>query len=157
MNLKIALISFAAAICILMNGHAAAAQEDLKEHRSCNYCGMDRKAYGFSRMLIHYEDGGAVGVCSLHCAVVEMNANPGRKVKSLFVADRDSRSLIDAEQAVWVLGGSKRGVMTEQPKWAFQTRSAADAFIKDFGGTIVGWKEALTAAQEELIKATRGS
>jgi copper chaperone NosL len=44
------------------------AQEDIKEHRDCIYCGMDRKAYGFSRMLIRYDDGTAVGVCSVHCA-----------------------------------------------------------------------------------------
>ncbi len=131
------------------------AQDDINEHRSCVNCGMDRKAYGFSRMLIQYEDGSAVGVCSLHCAVVELDANPGRKVKALLVADRDSRTLINAEQANWVMGGGKRGVMTQQPKWAFRSRDHAEAFIKANGGKLVTWEEALAAAREEAARGSR--
>jgi len=127
----------------------AFAQDDIAEHRSCENCGMDRKAYGFSRMLIQYEDGSAVGVCSLHCAVVKLDANPGRKVKSLLVADRDSRTLINAEQAIWVMGGKKRGVMTQRPKWAFGSKDGAEAFIKAYGGKLATWAEALAAAREE--------
>ena len=133
---------------LLMAGAAAYAQEDISEHRNCAHCGMDRKAYGYSRMLIVYEDGQKVGVCSLHCAVVELNAS-GRKVKSLQVADRDTRSLIDAETAVWVIGGKKRGVMTQRPKWAFSTKTAAQAFIDSNGGTIVSWADVLAAARED--------
>src|SRR5512139_3572516 len=102
-----------AAVLFCMARTIVFAQDDIKDHRSCVNCGMDRKAYGYSRMLIQYEDGTAVGVCSLHCAVVELDANPGRKVKTLLVADRDSRTLINAEQANWVMGGEKRGVMTQ--------------------------------------------
>ena len=131
------------------------AQDDINDHRSCVNCGMDRKAYGFSRMLIQYEDGSARGVCSLHCAVVELDANPGRKVKSLLVADRDTRTLIDAEQANWVMGGGKRGVMTQQPKWAFQSKESAEAFIKANGGKLVTWAEALAAAREETAREHR--
>ena len=131
------------------------AQDDINDHRSCVNCGMDRKAYGFSRMLIQYEDGSALGVCSLHCAVVELDANPGRKVKDLLVADRDNRTLINAEQANWVMGGGKRGVMTQQPKWAFQSRESAEAFIKANGGKLVTWAEALAAAREEAARESR--
>ncbi len=128
---------------------SAMAQADIDEHRDCAYCGMDRKAYGYSRMLLQYADGTVVGVCSLHCAVLELNVNRGRAVKSIFVADRDTRMLIDAEQAVWVMGGGKRGVMTQRPKWAFQTKAAADAFIGEYGGTIASWKECLAAARDD--------
>lgn len=131
------------------------AQDDINNHRSCVNCGMDRKAYGFSRMLIQYEDGSALGVCSLHCAVVELDANPGRKVKELLVADRDFRTLINAEQANWVMGGGKRGVMTQQPKWAFQSKDGAAAFIKANGGKLVTWAEALAAAREEAGRESR--
>jgi len=123
---------------------------DIDNHRSCTFCGMDRKAYGFSRMLIQYEDGSERGTCSLHCAVTELDANKGRGIKALLVADRDSRVLINAEKAFWVMGGSKRGVMTQRPKWAFETKAAAEAFIAAYGGTIVSWAEALTAAREDL-------
>jgi len=131
---------------------AGGTQKDIDDHRSCGYCGMDRKAYGFSRMLVQYEDGTVVGTCSLHCAVVELDANPGKTVKILLVADRDSRTLLDAEKAIWVMGGKKRGVMTEQPKWAFQSKEGAEAFIKANGGKIVTWAEAVAAAREEATR-----
>ena len=133
---------------LLITGAAAYAQEDISEHRNCAHCGMDRKAYGYSRMLIVYDDGSKVGVCSLHCAVVELDAS-GRKVKSLLVADRDTKSLTEAEMAVWVIGGKKRGVMTQRPKWAFSSQTAAQAFVDSNGGKIISWVEALAAARED--------
>ena len=140
---------------LCLSGTATFAQNDINDHRSCGNCGMDRKAYGFSRMLVQFEDGAVVGTCSLHCAVVELDTNQGRTVKSLLVADRDSRTLVEAEKAIWVLGGEKRGVMTEQPTWAFQSTEGAEAFIKTNGGKIVTWVEALAAAREELSRKTR--
>jgi len=137
-------------LLILLPWGKAHAQSDIDQHRDCIHCGMDRKAFGYSRMLVEYEDGTSVGVCSLRCMVTELDANKSRKVKSILVADRNTRTLIDGEKAVWVLGGSKRGVMTMNPKWAFETKSAADVFIKEFGGTIVSWPEALAAARKEV-------
>jgi copper chaperone NosL len=142
--LTMVLVSFAAMNC--------PAQDDIDAHRSCATCNMDRKAFGYSRMLVQYEDGAVVGICSLRCAVVEVDAHQKRKVKSLLVADRDSRTLIDAEHAIGVMGGKKPGVMTQQPKWAFQSMAGAEAFIKANGGKIVTWAEALAAAREELAK-----
>jgi copper chaperone NosL len=157
MNLKWRFLALGILVASLFffTGSGAFAQSDIEDHRSCAYCGMDRKAYGFSRMLIQYEDGTLIGVCSLHCAVVELDANQGRKVKSLLVADRDTRTLIDAEKAIWVMGGKKRGVMTQLPKWAFQMKANAEAFIKTNGGTIVSLKEAIAAAREELVRKPR--
>jgi copper chaperone NosL len=141
-----------AAVLVCMARTIVFAQDDINDYRSCVNCSMDRKAYGYSRMLIQYEDGSALGVCSLHCAVVELDANPARTVKALLVADRDSRTLINAEQANWVMGGGKRGVMTQQPKWAFQSKDGAEAFIKANGGKLVTWAEALAAAREEAAR-----
>jgi len=135
-----------------MAAQAAGDHNDIVNHRSCNFCGMDRKAYGFSRMLIRYEDGAERGTCSLHCAVTELDANKGRGINALLVADRDARTLINAEKAFWVMGGSKRGVMTQRPKWAFETNAAAEAFIAAYGGKIATWAEALAAAREELAR-----
>lgn len=128
---------------------AAEPQDDIREHRSCLECGMDRKAYGYSRMLILYQDGSQTGVCSLHCAAVELDAHKDRAVKSILVADRETRLLVDAEKAFWVLGGKKRGVMTQLPKWAFAAEPAARSFIADNGGSLVSWAEALAAARKE--------
>jgi len=130
----------------------SAQASDIDEHRDCVYCGMDRKAYGFSRMLIQYQDGAVVGVCSLHCAVIELDAHSGRAVTSLLVADRDTRTMVEAAKAFWVMGGKKRGVMTARPKWAFSSKEAAEAFITANGGQIVTWEEALASARAEEAK-----
>ena len=155
MNRGRALIGAILTFLLLLAGNPASAGDDIDAHRSCIHCGMDRKAYGFSRMLVQYEDGTAVGVCSLRCAVVELDADPKRNVKQLLAADRTARNLIDAEKAVWVMGGAKRGVMTDRPKWAFASKAAAETFIEGYGGSIVTWAEALAAAREDLAREVR--
>jgi nitrous oxide reductase accessory protein NosL len=155
MHRNIILLVFLSAAVFGFRGELIFAQDDIAEHRSCIHCGMDRKAYGFSRMLVQYEDGASIGVCSLRCAVVELDSNPRRTVKAILAADRTERILIDAEKAVWVMGGVKRGVMTSRPKWAFSSKAAADAFIENYGGTIVTWSEALVAAREDLAREVR--
>ena len=135
--------------------YPARAQDDIKEHRSCSVCGMDRKAYGYSRMLIVYQDGSQTGVCSLHCAVAELESHKERPAKSILTADRDTRLLIDAEKAIWVIGGKKRGVMTQKPKWAFGTEAAARSFIAANGGSIASWAEARASAMEEVDHSSK--
>jgi copper chaperone NosL len=142
-------VAVLAVVFFSIAGMAAFAQSDIDEHRFCANCGMDRKAYGYSRMLIQYQDGAVVGVCSLHCAVAELDANKARSVKSLLVADRNTRELIDAEKAIWVKGGKKHGVMSQLPTWAFATKTEADAFIKTYGGEISPWSDVLASIRSE--------
>ena len=130
----------------------AFALQDFEQHRSCVHCGMDRKAYGYSRALVIYEDGGQAGLCGVQCAISEIDGHKEKKVASLLVADRDTRQLIDAQSAVWVLGGKKRGIMTDRPKWAFATAVAAQAFVKANGGMVVNWEKALAAVREDTGK-----
>lgn len=73
----------------------------------------------------------------------------------ILAADHTERILVDAEKAVWVMGGVKRGIMTTRPKWAFSTKAGADAFIEDYGGSIATWSEALAAAREDLAQEVR--
>jgi copper chaperone NosL len=124
-------------------------EDDIAAQRRCSYCGMDRKAYGFSRMVVQYADGTSRGVCSLHCAVTEMKARQEKKVASLLVADRNSHELIPAEKAFWTIGGSKRGVMTPLAKWAFASKDSAEKFVAAYGGSVVTWDAALAAAGKD--------
>ncbi|HEX2770467.1 MAG TPA: nitrous oxide reductase accessory protein NosL, partial [Geobacteraceae bacterium] len=73
----------------------------------------------------------------------------GKQVKSLKVADYNSRKLIDARPATWVIGGSKQGVMTEVPKWAFAKKDDAQKFVKENGGRVTTFDEALNLALRE--------
>jgi len=110
---------------------------------------MDRNYFSHSRMLITYGDGSTVGTCSIHCMVTEIKAARGKSLKSLQVGDYATKSLIDAEKAVWVIGGDKHGVMTRTPKWAFATMDSATEFINKHGGTLATFIEALAAAEKE--------
>jgi copper chaperone NosL len=127
----------------------AFAHDKVEAPRSCKRCGMDRAMFAQSRMIIVYADGKSVGTCSLQCAAAELMKNPGKKIKSLKVADFRSRALIDAKNATWVLGGKKSGVMTALPKWAFAKKDAALAFIAGNGGKLASFDEALALAEKE--------
>lgn len=134
---------------------AALAQEDVKASPSCRHCGMDREKFASSRMVVRYDDGSSAGTCSIHCAAIELVTTLDKAPVSLEVADMGSKALVDAEKAVWVLGGSKPGVMTKRAKWAFADKAAAEAFAKEVGGTLVTFEEALKAAYEDLYLDTR--
>ncbi len=60
------IVLFVGALTVFAEG------DDVKQFPSCKHCGMDREKFGHSRMLIEYEDGSAVGTCSIHCAAVEL-------------------------------------------------------------------------------------
>ena len=46
------------------------------------------------------------------------------------------------------MGGAKRGVMTDRPKWAFATLPVAESLIESYSGTIITWNKALAAARK---------
>ena len=133
----------------------AAPPADVAQSPSCRHCGMDRAKFSHSRMFIEYEDGSTVATCSLHCAAVELANTIDKIPVMLSVADYDSKELIDAEKAVWVMGGSKKGVMTGKAKWAFASRESAERFIKANGGSIVTFDEAIKAAYDDMYQDTK--
>ncbi len=129
--------------------------EDLSSHPSCPFCGMDRKKFSYSRVLIVFEDGTESGTCSIHCAAIELALNIDKTPKAIWVGDFDTKQLIDAEKAYWVIGGEKPGVMTKRAKWAFESREKAEAFIKSYGGKLSVMDEAFKAAFEDMYGDTR--
>jgi copper chaperone NosL len=136
-------------LCLLFSATALFAQVAVEAPASCKQCGMDRTFFAHSRMLVVYADGSSTGTCSLHCADVDMKKNSGKPVKALKVADFNSKKLIDARKATWVIGGKKSGVMTSVAKWAFAKRSDAESFIKEQGGEVASFDEAIALAQKE--------
>ena len=116
---------------------------------------MNREQFAHSRMLIVYEDGSEAGMCSLHCAAVELAVKLDKSLKTTLVSDVNTKKLVDAEKAIWVLGGDKSGVMTKRAKWAFQDKSDAEAFIKDHGGVLAAYEEAMKAAYEDMYTDTK--
>jgi copper chaperone NosL len=128
---------------------------DIGRHKSCKYCGMDREKYSHARMLIEYEDGTSTGLCSLHCAAVELAESLDKTPKAIKVADLNTKQLVDAELAIWVLDGNRPGIMTKRGKWAFAKKKDADAFSKEYGGKIVTFDDAIKAAYEDMYQDTK--
>jgi hypothetical protein len=116
---------------------------------------MNREMFAHSRMLIDYGEGGKEGLCSLHCASVDLALNLDRTPKAILVGDYGTRGLINAETAVWVIGGSKPGVMTKNAKWAFAGREDAEKFQRENGGRLAGFDEALEASYKDLADDTK--
>ena len=149
------LVTVLLALPLTATSFATGHDADIAANKSCTYCGMDREKFAHSRMLIEFEDGSSVATCSLHCAAVDLANNIDKTPKSIKVADYSTKQLIDAEKAVWVLGGSKQGVMTKNAKWGFASKDKAEAFIKENGGKIATFDEVIKAAYEDMYTDTK--
>lgn len=128
---------------------------DISKYGSCKYCGMDRHKYSHSRMLVVYEDGSELATCSIHCTAVELAVNIDKNVKKILVADYNTKKLIDAETAFWVIGGNIPGVMTKNAKWAFEKKEDAENFIRKNGGKIATFEEALQITYSDMYNDTK--
>jgi copper chaperone NosL len=150
------MIGGALAMLFFLTGIAAYAQTppDIQAHKDCKYCGMDREKFAHSRMLIEYPDGSSFGACSIHCAAINL-AQTSTQPKSIQVADYQKKNLIDAEKAYWVIGGEKPGVMTKTAKWAFADKEDALAFIKENGGKLANFDDAMKSTYEDMYSDTR--
>lgn len=143
-------------IIVLIFGIALLAfGDDIKQTPNCKYCGMNRETFAHSRMLIEYDEGTVVGTCSLHCAVLDLALNLDKNPKAIRVGDYGTKALIDAEKAIWVLGGNKTGVMTKNAKWAFAKKEDAEKFRQEQGGRIGSFDEAIEAAYQDLYNDTK--
>lgn len=128
---------------------------DVKEGPSCKYCGMDRAKFAASRMVVEFDDGTKLHACSLHCVAVDLALQIDRTPVAIRVADVNTQELLDAEKAYWVVGGKRPGVMSKRGKWALGEKAAAKAFVKQEGGLIVTFEDAMKAAYEDMYQDTR--
>ena len=141
-----------ASFCLVAADHIAG---DVKQYPECKYCGMDRHAFGYSRMLIRYNDGSVAPTCSIHCAGIDLALNPHKNIQATLVGDYNTRELLDAETAVWVVGGDRMGVMSIRGKWAFKDRPSAERFIKEHGGALSAYDETMKTGFEDIYEILR--
>jgi copper chaperone NosL len=151
---KISILAIAMFVCISVPA-ILFAQEDIKKYPSCKYCGMDREKFAYSRVLIEYEDGTVVPFCSIHCAGVDLAINIDKTPKMMWVGDYGTKSLVDAEKAVWVIGGSKMGVMTKRAKWAFEFEEDAKKFAQEHRGTLSSFEQTMRAVYMDMYEDTK--
>jgi len=125
-------------------------ENDIEKFPKCPYCGMDRKQYHHSRMLIQYSDDLADGTCSLHCAAISLSLNIDRDPKAIWIADNasaaEAKPLVEADKATFLMGSKIPGVMTAQSKVAYGSEEAAKAAQAANGGELGNFDKALLAA-----------
>ena len=92
-----------------------------------------------------------VQTCALPILALHIDKSP----TGIQVGAYDTQKLIGAEDAYWVIGGDKMGVMTSRAKWAFETKADADAFLKEHGGKPAGFEDAMKAAFEDMYQDIR--
>lgn len=144
-----------AMLLVLSLGTVCFADGKVEAPDACAHCGMDRTKFAHSRMIVTYTDGSSTGTCSLNCVVTDMKSAQKKTVKSFQVADYNTKKLNDAKTAAWVIGGSRKGVMTKEAKWAFADKKDADAFIKVNGGKHATFADALKAAEGEYAEKAK--
>jgi hypothetical protein len=127
---------------------------DISEFPNCPLCGMSRDKFAHSRMLVRYQDGSSFASCSLHCTALELAYHPGKVPVEIKVGDYNTQDLLTAENATWVMGGRKKGVMTTNAKWAFGHKDAAQAFVGQHGGRLVDFETAMAAAYADMYADT---
>jgi nitrous oxide reductase accessory protein NosL len=129
-------------------------ENDIEKFPKCPYCGMDRKQYHHSRMLIQYSDDLPDGTCSLHCAAISLSINIDREPKAIWVGDNAStaevKPLVEADKATFLIGSKLPGVMTAQSKVAYGTEEAAKAAQAAQGGELGNFDKALLAAYTSM-------
>jgi hypothetical protein len=133
-----------------MNSIFAEAMGSVKNRIICKQCGIDRNTSTQSQLLIQYADGTTVSVCSLHCAVVEMQLSRDRHVGSLLVADFNSKQMLDVRDTTWVVGGRKNDAMTARAQWAFAKPNIAKRFVKKNGGAVTSYDKAIYFVLKEV-------
>jgi len=135
---------------LLLAPAVACGADDIKQIPSCQYCGMDRQQFSKTRMLVEYEKGSKIGVCSIHDAAVDLAGSIGKTIKAIWVSDYGTDKLIDAEKAVWVIGADLPGVMSKKSRLAFAAKADAEAFRKEHGGDMATWDEAIDDSYDEM-------
>jgi copper chaperone NosL len=131
-------------------------ENDIEKYAKCPYCGMDRKMYHHSRMVVHYSDDLADGTCSIHCASISLTLNLDREPKAIYVADNASaaeiKPLVEVGNATFLIGSKIKGVMTKRSKVAYSNADALKASQAANGGEPGNFDAALLAAYTDMAQ-----
>lgn len=76
----------------------------------------------------------------------------GIKDEDIKVVDAKTEKLIDAKKAFYVIGSKAKGTMSMVSKLAFENKADANNFIKEYGGKLSTFQEAIKEATKSLKK-----
>lgn len=106
----------------------------------CRVCGMWIDQYMHTRHVLTETDGSRVSFCSYTCAAKHIKKH-GKEAKQLQAADYLTAELIDAEEAVYLVGSDAPQVMSYTSIIAFAEVSVANDFQKTHGGRVMTYSE----------------
>lgn len=122
-------------------------ENDIEKYAKCPYCGMDRKEHHRTRMLVHYSDDLADGVCSIHCLGLSLGVNIDREPKVIWGPDYGStaepRPLVPVEKLTYLIGADLKHAMTKRSKHSFASKEVAEQFRQKYGGEFGDFNEAI--------------
>ena len=116
----------------------------------CNVCGMHLTKFYKTNHVTEFKNGKKEQYCSIHCQA-KIHTDFKDNIKNIQVVDTNSLKLIDAKNAFYVVGSTKKGTMTPISKYAFLTMKEANKFQKSFGGEIKSFNETLEIAKKGQI------
>jgi len=117
----------------------------------CPLCGMTLPMFYKTNHAATHK-GHTKQYCSIHCLANDISKHKS-EISDVKVVDVTSLKFIDATKAFYVVGSNKKGTMSMVSKYAFATKTAAEAFAKEFGGEVKSYKEALKIATKGADKA----
>lgn len=128
--------------------------KEFDKYAKCPYCGMDRREHHRARMLVHYSDDLADGVCSIHCLSLSLGVNIDREPKAIWGSDYGSaaepRPLVPVEKLSYLIGADLKHAMTKRSKHSFASAETLKEFQAKYGGTVGDFNEALKQAYLDM-------
>ncbi len=130
-------------------GLASLVMVNAGDQKWCPLCSMNLKMFWKTNHWLTFADGKEVGYCSIHCASI-VHKKKGREIKGWKAVDYDSKKLIDARKAFFLIGSDLPGTMTATSKLAFASREVAERYQKKHGGSVGTFEDALKRAVADL-------
>ncbi len=122
-----------------------------EEKHWCPVCGMSIKNFYKTSHTSTLENGTVRQYCSIRCLAKDKEEY-GIDENNIKVIDAKHEKLIDAKKAFYVIGSKVKGTMSMTSKLAFEKELDAKEFMKQYGGKIASFDEALKEAQNSLKK-----
>lgn len=131
----------------------------------CPNCGMNLVKFFKTSHAARLKNGEVRQYCSLHCLVDERMEgylkDKENLIDQILVVDTKSLELINAKEAIYVIGSDRPATMSRQSEYAFKNRADAQEFVKAYGGEMMDFakayalKKAEHEADKEMIRKKR--
>ncbi len=118
-----------------------------EDAKSCSVCGMKLPMFYKTNHAAKDSKGETKQYCSIHCLVDHKHSE---KTTDEGVVAVDTLKFIDAKKAFYVIASKKKGTMSKVSKYAFSTKEKAQEFVKNNGGKMASYEQAVVEAKKDF-------